>query len=101
LLLPFSRDGNYDLDLIDRSLHNVEDLSQVGAFLPDHPFGGVTPLYAAAHFGHAAAVNILLKAGANPNLVLYDGRSALQTAVGRVGQFLLRANFLFIYLSMK
>jgi len=80
---PNLRDGNYDEDLISRSLHNIDDLSEA-SFAQDYPYGGVSPIFAAAHFGHPETVALLLAAGADPDRVLNDGRSALQTAVGRV-----------------
>jgi hypothetical protein len=45
--------------------------------------GGSTPLIAAVRAGQLASVQYLLKAGADPNLVLPDRRSALREAASR------------------
>ena len=51
-------------------------------FLDLYSSRGKPPLVAAAERGHKKAVEMLLKNGANPNLVILDGNSALYAAIG-------------------
>ncbi|CAM9682306.1 unnamed protein product [Laminaria digitata] len=45
--------------------------------------GGYTPAHSAAHVGHAPVVEALLQGGAMPDLVDWNGYSALDIAVGK------------------
>jgi len=86
VLLDNGADPNLGAPLEDASLKGydsiVSQLLDHGA-LVNHADGdsGVTPLYAAASFGKAAVVKLLLSRGANPNLCGKNHKSPYQVAL--------------------
>lgn len=80
-----SRDEKGNAPLHHAAWHNQLELAQLlltrGAVVdPKRTEGRVTPLESASYFGHVDMVRLLLGAGADPNVKVYEGKTALHQA---------------------